>query len=120
MKGSARAAIVLAAGLVVLAGCGDSSSSNDCEAFCDKEAECEGSLPAGCVPLCDGVVEAAAQISSACGDAVSSLLSCASGLTCVEYEAWENEEPPDSYPCRAEDIQCQDECGELCDAELDS
>ena len=116
MKRMGRGAIVLGVGLVLLAGCGDSSSSNDCEGFCDTSAECEGTPTAVCLPLCDAAVEAAAQTSSACGDALNSLLSCASGLTCAQYEAWQNEEPADSYPCRAEDIECQDECGEpFCD-----
>ena len=35
---------------------------------------------------------------------------CVGALTCPEALAWLNEIPPDSYPCRDEDIAIENAC----------
>lgn len=96
--------------LLIAAGCGDSSGGDEsgCEAVCDT---IEGCFPnsGSCVEDCERDYEEALDFSQACADAVAELTRCVSRLSCEEIIDWEDENPPDDYPCRDEEIAI-DEC----------
>ena len=113
--------------LAMVAGCSDDSSGGggsggtptNCSSACDNEVECNDTSRTVCEGACDVAILAAEQISQTCFDAVNAVLGCAGALSCADYEAWQNEEPPDSFPCRDETETCDSECDNLCDQEFD-
>jgi hypothetical protein len=75
-----------------------------CAQVCAKVVECDPEQSAEeCGQGCVQDAQRANQVSSACLSAFGAVNSCVSGLTCEQGEAWFNEVPPDSYPCKAQD-----------------
>lgn len=113
--------------VVLLVGCGDDSSggggsggtATNCAAACNNEVECNDTSRTLCEGVCDAALLSATTISQQCFDAVNTVLGCAGALSCMEYEAWQNETPPDGFPCQAETEACDSECNNLCDEEFD-
>ena len=95
-------------------GCGDSNtgggqSVNNCPAACSVITSCTGESTASCMAQCEGDLMEATEFSAACRDAVNDLTACIGGLSCEQLDAWFEEVPADSFPCRAEEIAI-DEC----------
>ena len=113
--------------LMLSVGCGNDSnggggtggSADPCPAVCDNEVECNETPRGVCTAVCAGALAVAEAFSTSCFDAVNAVLGCAGVLSCADYEAWQNEEPPDSFPCRAETETCDSECDDLCREEFD-
>ncbi|MEM7436843.1 MAG: hypothetical protein AAF436_16945 [Myxococcota bacterium] len=107
-------AIVRILSLVVLGvlalSCGDSSGDSSCNSFCNVAAQCGGEDRAECVSTCVSNAAEAETISEACLAAFLGRTGCVGGLTCQQAEAWLDEVPPDSYPCRDEDIAVDQDC----------
>lgn len=122
--------VVVVAALSALAGCGDDDngsggtggsggSSSNCAAACDNEVECNEIPRTVCEAVCNEALLIAEQISDQCVDAVNTVLACAGALSCTQYEAWQNEMPPDGFPCQAETEACDAECNDLCQQQFE-
>lgn len=89
-------------------GCGDDSSSGGsdlCSTFCNRDAECfPTQQQPDCENWCADRLSSAQDVSSECQSAVEGTFSCVNNLsTCAEVASWWNEEPADSYSCKADD-----------------
>lgn len=112
---------------VIAIGCGDDSGgsggtggvANSCPEACAKQVECDGGSETVCAAVCATAIGAAGAISSTCLDSVNAVLACAGALSCTDYAAWQNEQPPNSFPCNAETMACDSNCNNLCDQEFD-
>lgn len=105
---------VLVLGVLPWMGCGGDEDSGVCGSFCAQDAKCYG--PEGipnCVQYCNDLLGDAA---SECRTRNAELLMCVAELpSCDEvdafYDGYYSEDPPDSYPCKAEaearDATCQ-------------
>lgn len=97
--------------VLLLAGCGDDSAgvggsagTANCDAFCSKAVACEAyASTQECLNWCRAALENAQRVSANCVNAFSAVNTCVAGLTCEQVNAWSNETPPDSYPCKAQD-----------------
>lgn len=107
-----------AIGLVGLAGVlamgcgggdGESSGANNCSAACAVITTCVMQSTEDCLAQCQGDLSEAAEFGQACVDAVDDLAACIAGGSCADFEAWLDEIPSDSYPCKAQD-DAIDEC----------
>ncbi|MGB5812374.1 MAG: hypothetical protein WBG86_17685 [Polyangiales bacterium] len=104
-----RMATLVSIGVLMLS-CGDSNGTANCDAFCNVAEECGGQDQSACVSECLDDATIAEEVSAACLDAFASLNGCVGGLTCPQAEAWLDEVPPDSYPCRNEDLAIEEDC----------
>jgi len=90
-------------------GCGDGGGTTgaslaNCSAFCSKFIQCtQQGTQQQCESECNANAQQAQAISAQCLGAFSAVNSCVSGLTCEQGQAWAEEIPPDSYPCKAQD-----------------
>ena len=88
-------------------GCGDDSNSSggndNCNAACSVITQCVAQSTPDCLAQCRGDLMEAAEFGQACVDAVNDLAACLGGGTCDDFEAWLDEIPADSYPCKAQD-----------------
>jgi hypothetical protein len=75
----------------------------DCDTIYGTEAEC--------LSACEVAYDDAASVGLDCEDAFTAFNLCIGGLTCTEFEAYLNYEPPDSYPCKAEEDAVVSDCG---------
>lgn len=98
---------------VLSLGCGDdgsgSAGGNNCSAACAVITECIMQSTAECMAQCQGDLTEAAEFGQACVSAVNDVAACIAGGSCADFEAWIDEVPADSYPCKAED-DAIDEC----------
>ena len=92
-----------------LIGCAEDGPTGDpnlanCGTFCDRVVGCtEGASRPTCISQCNTIASNAASVSEPCLAGFAAVNACVSELSCEEGEAWFNETPPDSYPCKAED-----------------
>jgi hypothetical protein len=98
-------AALATAGIVFL-GCG--GDDNNCGSACAVISSCTTESTQSCLDQCQGDYNEASDFSSACAKAVDNLAACVGGLTCEELDAWFEEVPADSYPCRAEEIAIEE------------
>ena len=98
---------VLVLGVLPWMGCGD-DVPEPCRSFCAQDAKCYGSegIP-NCVQWCNDFVAEYASVGAECGTLNVELFMCVGELpSCDEveafYDGYYTEDPPDSYPCRAE------------------
>lgn len=101
--------------LLTLGACGDDPASSgslaNCGAFCAKLVECNpGSSTQECLSECNGFAQQFQRVSADCLAAYTSVNTCVGGLTCEQGEAWVDEIPPDSYPCKAQDDALEAVC----------
>lgn len=91
---------------------GSGNGETTCEAFCGVAAGCD--LPnsgAGCVSNCDADIQGAFAFANGCGQALETRYQCVNQLSCADFLAWVQEEPADSFPCRAEEVAIDAPCG---------
>lgn len=119
---------------IAMSGCGGGGSPSDgglgdggsdagrlvvgptCEAFCNTGmTECQ-LLIAGTVDRCEQGCESdlvlAREDSETCADAFEAGFECTSELSCDGFSAWLSQQPPDSFPCRAEVVLITAECSD--------
>lgn len=103
--------LVALCGILAMGCSGDegSSSDNNCSAACAVISPCVMQSTSDCLAQCEGDLSEAAASGEACVSAVDDLAACIGAGSCEDFEAWLEEIPADSYPCRAEDIAI-DEC----------
>ena len=106
MKRGIWKVVIVAASLLAIA-CGDDGSVANCDAYCGKVSSCGVDTEPGCVDDCVW----GATGSSACVSAYSNTNICVAGLSCGQAQAWWDETPPDSYPCKAQDDAEGRACG---------
>ena len=94
---------------ILAIGCGGDEAGNNCGAACSVITSCWDDTTASCMAQCEGDLGEAAEFGTACVDAVNAVAACIGGLSCQQLDAWFDEIPADSYPCRAQDIAI-DEC----------
>ncbi len=85
-------------------GCGD-DVPEACRSFCAQDAKCYGSegIP-NCVQYCDDLLAEAASVSDECATLFAEMAACVGELpSCDDVNAYYSEDPPDSYPCKAEE-----------------
>lgn len=86
-------------------GCGGGDGGNSsCSAACAVIVPCIMQSTSACMAQSEGDIREANDVSAECGAAVNDLIDCIAGGSCADFEAWNDEIPPDSYPCRAEDM----------------
>ena len=86
------------------AGSGGGAGTANCNTFCAKGVECNAFTSVdSCLAECVPSAGEAQSISDECFSAVSAMYGCVGGLTCAQADAWNDETPPDSYPCKAQD-----------------
>jgi len=91
-----------------LAGCSDQPFDDDfdrtCSPWCTVADGCTRSdYFSQCMSECARELYYAESVSSQCADSVRNQNVCLSELTCEELDAWREEVPPDSYPCKDAD-----------------
>jgi len=100
---ASRALIAASIGIAFsLMGCGDDFDPA-CSPWCTVVDDCTEVSFSECMDACAEESSQAQAISSECAGAVRNQNVCLGELTCVEFEAWANEIPPDSYPCKSDD-----------------
>ena len=109
--------IVLSALCVAAAGgCGDDNGGNGssglCSTFCERDAECfPDQQQPDCANWCADRLSTAENIGAQCSSAVTDTFECLNDLSsCEELLSWWNEDPADSYSCKAEDDQVDASC----------
>jgi hypothetical protein len=103
-------AIIFVIAIIGIASSGCGADDSNCEAFCSVIASCTDQSTQACLAECEEDLSEASDFSSACGAAANDRSMCVAGLTCEELEAWMGQVPPESYPCRDEEIAVDDEC----------
>jgi len=93
-----------------LVGCGDDDFDAACSPWCTVVADCTETSFSECVDACAEESSQARSISSECANAVRNQNVCLGELTCAEFEAWADEIPPDSYPCKSADDDVDSIC----------
>jgi hypothetical protein len=86
-----------------LVACGNDAPDPTCSAWCTVVDECTDTSFSDCMNACAEELSQAQAVSSECANAVRSQNTCLGELTCVEFEAWGTETPPDAYPCKSAD-----------------
>lgn len=87
--------------LATLGACGGEDGGDaSCKAYCDNLFSCEVDTVPGCFEDCTQVV---GEISGACLSAFTNVNICVAGLSCEQAQAWWDQTPPGSYPCKAQD-----------------
>jgi hypothetical protein len=102
-----RTIVFLALSGIAFLGCG--GDDNNCKSACAVISSCTTQTTQSCLDECQADYNEASDYSSACGTAVNNVAACVGGLSCEQLDAWFEEVPADSYPCRDEDIAI-DEC----------
>jgi len=93
-----------------LVGCGDDVDAT-CSPLCTVVDDCTSeSVFSDCMNVCAEELSQAQSISSGCASAVRTRNVCLAELTCAELEAWANDVPPDSYPCKSADDDVDNAC----------
>ena len=92
-----------------LVGCGDDFDAA-CSPWCTVVADCTETSFSECMDACAEESSQAQSISSECAGAVRNQNVCLGELTCAEFEAWADEIPPDSYPCKSADDDVDSVC----------
>jgi hypothetical protein len=103
---------VLVLGVLPWMGCGGDEDSGVCGSFCAQDAKCYGSegIP-NCVQYCNDLLGDAASVSAECESLYAELLACVADLpSCDQVDAHYSEDPPDSYPCKAEEDAVRSTC----------
>ncbi len=90
--------------------CGD-DSDNACSSWCGVVEECTDVSFSDCMNGCAEEISQAGAVSPQCANAIRDQNVCLGALTCPEFEAWLQEVPPDTYPCKAADDAVDDACG---------
>ena len=93
-----------------LAACGDDDFDAACSPWCTVVADCTETSFSECMDACAEESSQAESISSECANAVRDQNVCLGELTCAEFEAWADEIPPDSYPCKSADDDVDSVC----------
>ena len=93
-----------------LAACGDDDFDAACSPWCTVVADCAETSFSECMDACAEESSQAQAISSECAGAVRNQNVCLGELTCAEFEAWADEVPPDSYPCKSADDDVDSVC----------
>jgi hypothetical protein len=90
----------------MLIGCGgdDSPSLANCDSFCQVNVECADADRPTCISQCEEQADEIRAESENCFNLLSNQNACVGGLSCPAWQAWLNDTPPDSYPCRDEDV----------------
>lgn len=98
--------------MIAVVGCGDDGGNVDatCGPWCAVVDECTNTSVDECTNACVNELSAAGAISSACAEAVRDQNRCLGALSCAEFDAWVEEEPPVGYPCNAEDDGVDEAC----------
>ena len=106
----AKALIAAAIALICsLAACGDDFDPA-CAPWCAVVDECTEVGLSDCMNACMEESSQAQAISSECANAVRDQNVCLGQLTCAELQAWLDEVPPDTYPCKAADDGVDNAC----------
>ena len=92
-----------------LVGCGD-DDFDACSPWCTVVDDCTETSFSECMDACAEESSQAQAISSECAGAVRNQNVCLGELTCAEFEAWADEVPPDSYPCKSADDDVDSAC----------
>ena len=92
-----------------LVGCGDDFDPA-CSPWCTVVADCTDTSFSECMDACAEESSQARAISPECAGAVQNQNVCLGELTCAEFEAWADEIPPDSYPCKSTDDDVDGVC----------
>ena len=93
-----------------LAACGDDDFDATCSPWCTVVDDCTATSFSECMDACAEESSQAQAISSECAGAVRNQNVCLGELTCAEFEAWADEVPPDSYPCKSADDDVDSVC----------
>jgi hypothetical protein len=93
-----------------LVGCGDDDFDAACSSWCTVVDDCTETSFSECMDACAEESSQAQAISSECAGAVRNQNVCLGELTCAEFEAWADEIPPDSYPCKSADDDVDSVC----------
>ena len=104
---------LLALGVLPCMGCGGDEDSGVCGSFCAQDAKCapppEG-IP-NCVQYCNDLLGDAASVSAECETLYAEMLVCVAELqSCEEVYSYYREDPPESYPCKAEEDAVRSTC----------
>ena len=102
-----KAIILLAISGIVFLGC--QGDDTNCRAGCEVVSSCTTQSYQSCLDECEADYEEASNFSPSCAAAVNDLAACVGGLTCEEVNAWLEQAPADSYPCRDQQI-ARDQC----------
>ena len=97
-------------GLPALVGCGGDDVDGTCSSWCAVVEECTDTSFSECREACAAELRNAGSVSPQCVDAVKGQNACVGELTCVEFEAWNDEDPPDAHPCKDADDVVADAC----------
>jgi len=97
-------------GSATLAGCAGDNVDPSCSSWCAVVEECTDTSLSECREACAAELRNARAISPQCVDAVKGQNACVGELTCAEFDAWNDEGPPDAYPCRNNDDEVADAC----------
>jgi hypothetical protein len=81
-----------------------------CSPWCTVVDECTTGSFSECMLFCAEELLDAQSVSTECADAVRNQNVCLAELTCVEYDAWRNDVPPDAYPCKTADDTVSSVC----------
>jgi len=93
-----------------LVGCGDDDFDAACSSWCTVVDDCTETSFSECMDACAEESSQARAISPECAGAVQNQNVCLGELTCAEFEAWADEIPPDSYPCKSADDDVDSIC----------
>ncbi|UCD25258.1 MAG: hypothetical protein JSW51_04870 [Gemmatimonadota bacterium] len=108
-----RLVCALALGGLPWMGCGGEGDSGVCGSFCAQDAKCYPP-PEGiqnCVQYWNDLLGDAASVSAECETLYAELLACVADLpSCDQVDAHYSEDPPDSYPCKAEEDAVRSTC----------
>lgn len=107
---ASRALIAASIGIACsLMSCGDDFDAA-CSPWCTVVDDCTETSFSECMNACAEESSQARAISSECANAVRDQNVCLGGLTCAEFEAWVDEDPPDGYPCKSADDEVENAC----------
>jgi hypothetical protein len=93
-----------------LVGCGDDDFDAACSSWCTVVDDCTETSFSECMDACAEESSQTQAISSECAGAARNQNVCLGELTCAEFEAWADEIPPDSYPCKSADDDVDSIC----------
>jgi hypothetical protein len=113
MRHLIQSGLVLMLGILPWMGCGGDGDSGVCGSACAQDAECyppPERIP-NCVQFCSDLLGQAAEVSADCEGRFTDMLACVADLSCDRLDAYYSEDPPDSYPCKAEEDIFLSTCG---------
>jgi len=90
--------------------CGGDNVDPSCSSWCALIDECTGTGFSECAQACSAELRNAGSVSPQCVDAVKGQNTCVGELTCADFEAWSDQDPPDAYPCKNADNEVADAC----------